>query len=106
MKILYNLKRNNINRVAVLHKGIEYIYIYNQNDEMISLLTGVDLVSEYKKIFDTGFQACIECEMANKITKGISKDLNETIEFDIKIHEANKIIRKINEKLKTSFPSF
>ncbi|MHA1309788.1 MAG: hypothetical protein ACTSQO_02570 [Candidatus Helarchaeota archaeon] len=99
MEIAYYSEKNKIKRIGLIYLGAEYVYIYDANQKMISLLTGNELLKKYKEYIDSGFEGCIECELTQNITKGISKNLDEIIEFEIKIPEANEIVKKINEKI-------
>ena len=106
MEIIYHLQKNNIDRIAVIVEGVEYIYVFDQNNHVISFFTGNKLIHQYKKLYDSGFEGCIECQLTNEITRGISKDLDDIVEFDLKIPQANSIIDEINKNLNTNFPKF
>ena len=106
MEILFTLNKDNIERIAVEFQGKEYIYIYDKNTSVISLLMGEDLIKSYQEIFESGFEGCIECQLTNKISKGVTKDPEDLVEFDLKIPEANQIIQEINEKLNQNYPLF
>lgn len=106
MQIIYHLKEKNIDRIAVTFQGIEYIYVFDQNNHVISFFTGDNLIAKYKELYDSGFEGCIECQLTNEITRGISKDLDDIVEYDLKIPEANSIIKMINKQLNSNFPEF
>lgn len=106
MKIIHYLNRDQTDRICLEYKDLEYIYIYDRNQKNLSLFTGVGIIEKYKELFDSGVNGCIECEISMYITRGISKNLGETVEFEIKIPEANKIVQEMNKKLSRDFPLF
>ena len=106
MKIIYHLKRDNIDRIAINFEGVDYIYVFDQTNHIISFFTGNGLVKKYKELYDSGFNGCIECQLTNEISRGISKDLEDVVEFDLKIPKANSIIQAINKILDKKFPTF
>ena len=106
IEVIYHLKERNIDRIAVRFESIEYIYVFDQDNNVISFFTGKNLAIKYKELYDSGFKGCIECQLTNEITRGISKDLDDLVEFDLKIPEANKIIQMINKQLNSNFPEF
>ncbi|MHA1784439.1 MAG: hypothetical protein ACTSVY_16785 [Candidatus Helarchaeota archaeon] len=106
MKILFHLKKNNVDRIALVHEGIQYVYIYDRNQNVISLFSGTELVKKYEELLANEFDGCFECRLSGHISRCVSKNLKEIIEIDLKLNEANEIIQEINKSLKSRFPLF
>ena len=58
------------------------------------------------KLYESGYSGCIECQISSFVKGGISRDPTETVEIDLKISDANKIIKQINKKLNSDYPLF
>ncbi|MHA1386359.1 MAG: hypothetical protein ACTSR3_21605 [Candidatus Helarchaeota archaeon] len=106
VKILHYGKKDKNEFVALTYKGIDYLYIRNDETQMSSLLTGDKLIEEYMKLYSSGFDGCIECQISSWIKGGVIKHFNEIVEFDLTVSEANEIIKEINKLLlEISLPS-